>query len=612
MNTQTLKRRSIAESKIEAGLRSNSRELPTNVSQTTNFRRSQSTNIRSPRSQTNRRTQSVRDRSMSFIANETFIQEPTFENRIPESLIEREKTSEDQYQPLNPFMLAPDTQFSIPLKPKYTQPHGFRQKVKNFVFGIDHGSRIHSVRKSVKKGCAALSTAMPVCKNHIRKTCERFKKKPSEETAPINSPLNVPEILSIILEYVDSMTKIPVEAPINGSDLKIWQPSLSNNSQSHRRTAWNALIEPSAPSMREKTRLERFEHKAQSLFPHLPISFKKKRETNAMVKCMLVNRTWYNSAQHVIHKNIHFTKPRLLNKFMKKYSANVSWEHQSPRSFVLNNVRHISQSDFKELRIPNDKLEWLELNMCPYICPTRDFFIGGQLKKIVLPGCLAVEDIMVRAIALLCPLLEHLDLRECDRVSDASIRLIAFYCRKLTHLNLGRNTHSGSNENLIITSSSIRKIAKYTQISDLGLAGCWIDDSSIWALVIYRGKHIKRLCLTNCEFLTNNSLPRVLGYLPNLRVADIRGCMHIDHALTFSMFLRHSRLTKGGSGPLIMADEAFRDSMLYSKIEILNMSAQEIYQEMRRWIMSPGSTDELSHLRALLIATDDALEYPFS
>lgn len=170
-------------------------------------------------------------------------------------------------------------------------------------------------------------------------------------------------------------------------------------------------------------------------------------------------------------------------------------------------------------------LEKLEL----YICDNVEdhgllpFIFHGRLTHLSLAGCSKITDNAIINVARHCPLLKCLDLRACSLISDTSISAIATHCRGLQHLNVGQ-----IRDRKRITVQSIGLIAKYTQVSVLGLAGCDIDDEAMVLLAEHRRCGLGRISVNNCYKLTNVALHACLAHCPNITVFEIKECHGIN------------------------------------------------------------------------------------
>ncbi|ORZ25536.1 hypothetical protein BCR42DRAFT_363806 [Absidia repens] len=177
-------------------------------------------------------------------------------------------------------------------------------------------------------------------------------------------------------------------------------------------------------------------------------------------------------------------------------------------------------------------LQRLELYICDHVtnaCLVPFFLVQPQthLTHVSLAGCHRVSDESIVVLARHAPDLVHLDLRACGLISDVSVMAIAQSCPWLRHLNVGR-----IRERSRITSQSMVMIAKHTQVTVLGLAGCDIDDHTLLALAQYRHKTLERVSVNSCSHITNRSIQCLVKSTPldcpQLSVFEMKECHRID------------------------------------------------------------------------------------
>lgn len=402
--------------------------------------------------------------------------------------------------------------------------------------------------------------------------------------------LGIPEILNQILEYVD-MNGIPQErlqkrrrpmslrhALLIYGDPTAAKNAYHNGSPSLPSTGMRSV---STPDVKAASTVEGLGDGC------LDVSNSRKESKPTLLNCMLVNRLWYQVTSDVLFKRLHFKGNCAWEKFAigvleKDEGRALDNVRCKPSILVLHKCALANQPQIKTLSKLGGKLQWLEFYTCPLIVPTLDLVSGGQLRKLVLPGCTNLTDKVLNVLTQQCPLLEHLDLRACDMVSDAGIRAVARNCPQLKMLNVGR-TQRGE----LITYSSIKHIAKKTRIETLGLAGCHVDDRAMWALALYRGPFIQRLSLNNCLMLTNESVPKILRYMRSLTVLELRGCVQITDVRPIVQFKRYRELQ--GHPPLIEGCEVFdlrmRETEWIMEIEI----SRQVAQDCMEWINQPDN-----------------------
>lgn len=301
------------------------------------------------------------------------------------------------------------------------------------------------------------------------------------------------------------------------------------------------------------------------------------RSSAGLFNCLLVNKLWHDVAVVVLEGCIHFRSNEHWTHFARR---GVNTLTRKPKALVL----HKLNATQVELEMLDDKmlgsqLEWLEFYTCSRISPTKGL-LGERLKKIALPGCNRVNDQTLFDIAHRCPRLEYLDVRACDRVSDTGVKVIARYCPNLQLINVGR-TEGGER----ITYKAIKHLARLTNITTLGLAGCDIDDRAIWELALNRGPRLERLSLNNCRYLTDAGLPRVLGYLPNLTVLEIRGCLHIKNVRPIALFKLYN--DRRGKYSLIEGCEIMERCIQVSIARIRQEMNTRRLTDLTNWVNRP-------------------------
>ncbi|KAI8331590.1 hypothetical protein BC941DRAFT_517551 [Chlamydoabsidia padenii] len=184
-------------------------------------------------------------------------------------------------------------------------------------------------------------------------------------------------------------------------------------------------------------------------------------------------------------------------------------------------------------------LTTLDIYICDHVTNTAlyPFLEHGQLTYLSLAGCQRINDEAILQVAATCPLLEHLDLRACGLVSDTSIASIALSCPRLRHLNVGR-----VKDREHITDGSIELIARHTQVSVLGLAGCDITDVSL--ILLARLREIERVSINNCHKVSDHAVRAFAQHCPRLSVFEMKECHRIhDWETVASMVKRKVLLT---------------------------------------------------------------------
>ncbi|ANB12745.1 Amn1p [Sugiyamaella lignohabitans] len=387
--------------------------------------------------------------------------------------------------------------------------------------------------------------------------------------------LLIPEILEIIIRYVDESNVIPHEiAQRRRKPLSLKHAMLIYGNAESARAAWSKV------QREETTKQVRLGQLDESFF-------------NGLYSCLLVSRLWHAISMEILHEKLHFKNETSWQKFVTSNGiANENkFSSRLPSVLVLHKIAEAKQIEVDLIgKKVGGKLKWLEFYTCPLIVPTRELLEGNSLTKIVLPGCSRVNDGVVALIAKMCPQVEHLDLRACDYVSDRGLKVLAKRCPGIKLLNVGR-TQRGE----LITYRGIKHIARRTCVDTLGLAGCHINDRAIWELAIHRGPAIQRLSLNNCQFLTNNSIPRILGYTRNLCVLELRGCFQISDMRPIIQFKRYREMR--GHPALIEGCELFELRMREAQWQMEVETSRQVIRDCLEWLYSEDSDVNYEKLR---------------
>ncbi|ODV90357.1 hypothetical protein CANCADRAFT_18620, partial [Tortispora caseinolytica NRRL Y-17796] len=355
----------------------------------------------------------------------------------------------------------------------------------------------------------------------------------------------IPEIMYQIFMMLDESNYIPHEAPpARRRPLSFEHALLIYNNFDKAKEVWEAAKREERENMQIKQGT-------------------RKRMGAGLFNCMLVSKTWHLAASRVLYSRIHFAdnstwqlflESVILRREIRSSTENRLTNDTKPTVFVLHKVKDARQEELEVIASLGGRIRWLEFYTCPRLTPTRALLRGGRITKLVLPGCSQIEDTVLSMISKECPLLEVLDLRACELVSDIGLIAIAKRCRRLKMLNVGRT--SGSHR---ITRRGVSAITRRTAVDTLGLAGCAIDDRAIWEIALLRGSGIERLSLNYCEALTDASIPKVLMYMPNLTVLELRNCVKITNVRPIVEFKHYQQARR--RYPLIEGCEEFERRM---------------------------------------------------
>ncbi|KAL0085730.1 hypothetical protein J3Q64DRAFT_1886784 [Phycomyces blakesleeanus] len=391
----------------------------------------------------------------------------------------------------------------------------------------------------------------------------RYRYSSTEETSSPHLVVCLPEIVSLILGHLQ-----PSE--LNKTTYSVLYPSLFVNKLWHdcaSRVLWRELTFEDSP-----TEYDAFLKLTSVLANNpIPLSMSLSAAPTLIVanpsQCLVTNIPGQNQQQD---QQLNTTKPALSSLFrsmsasvpkntrllrsesripklkqldtttikssssaivLSKESHNINRAHlelyrRSIRSLTLRKIKdkHINEP-LQQWSQNTSQLRRLDFYICDYV--TNDslypFIAHKHLTHLSLAGCHRITDKAISQAAKYCPQLEHLDLRACGQVSDSSIAVVAWYCRGLKHLNVGRVRDREK-----ITIKSIGEIAKYTQVSVLGLAGCDIADDCMIKLAHHRKGGLERVSVNNCHRITNKTVRTYVQYCPNLSVFEMKECHWVD------------------------------------------------------------------------------------
>ncbi|KAI7869980.1 hypothetical protein BDF14DRAFT_1722046 [Spinellus fusiger] len=284
---------------------------------------------------------------------------------------------------------------------------------------------------------------------------------------------------------------------------------------------------------------------------------------SGLLACLVVNRLWHDCAMPSVWRRVEFEESKdmtALVHFSKVFSSMAhtsdilsSKDNTSPQSMFTYqrhtlstpvyyshldmyrmSLRHLSLRKIKDKSIDEPlikmaahatQLNYLDVYICDYFTNAAlvAFLANPTLTYLSLAGCYRIDDDAILQVAMGCPHLEHLDVRACGLISDLSVSAIAMGCPHLRHLNVGR-----IRERHRVTHNSIDLIAKHTQVTVLGLAGCDIDDACMIQLAHLRGAFLERISINSCYRVTNKTLRAYVEYCPRLSVFEMKECPQVN------------------------------------------------------------------------------------
>ncbi|KAI9024384.1 hypothetical protein CLU79DRAFT_845014 [Phycomyces nitens] len=282
------------------------------------------------------------------------------------------------------------------------------------------------------------------------------------------------------------------------------------------------------------------------LSPNIPVQNQQQEQQTNNTKPALANLFRSMSASvpkntRLLRSESRIPKLKLLDpSTIKVLSSAVVLSKESPNinrahlDLYRRSIRSLTLRKIKDKQINEPLQQWsqntsqlrrLDFYICDYV--TNDslypFIAHKHLTHLSLAGCHRITDKAISQAARFCPQLEHLDLRACGQVSDASIAIVARNCHGLKHLNVGR-----VRDRERITIKSIGEVARYTQVSVLGLAGCDIGDDCMINLAHHRRGGLERISVNNCHRITNKTVRTYVEYCPNLSVFEMKECHWVD------------------------------------------------------------------------------------
>ncbi|KAI9486960.1 MAG: hypothetical protein EXX96DRAFT_551335 [Benjaminiella poitrasii] len=223
----------------------------------------------------------------------------------------------------------------------------------------------------------------------------------------------------------------------------------------------------------------------------------------------------FTEIEHIKRLNTHYQC-----KFTR--AARLTTYRNSFRTLCIRKIKQRALNEpLSQIGQYATRLRHLDVYICDYLSndALKPFIAHQQLTFLSLAGCHQISDDAILSVAKYCQGLEHLDLRACGQVSDISLSAIALSCFRLRHLNVGR-----IRDRERVTYKSISLIAKHTQATVLGLAGCDMDDACIQALAQYRNRGLERISVNSCHKITNASIYACIRYCPNLSVFEMKEC----------------------------------------------------------------------------------------
>lgn len=305
-------------------------------------------------------------------------------------------------------------------------------------------------------------------------------------------------------------------------------------------------------------------------------------------QCAQVNKLWYELSMKYLLRNLSFKDSNKFLKFMMNskllYSNDRNFTNH-PRSLMLYKLNHLKTEDLQmdlnsSGKIPFQDLKSLQLYICPNLLPIKPWFSQFKnLQKLSFPGNKQLNDAFMIEISLYLNKLQHLDLRACENVTDVGVVAIASRCKNLKLINLGRHKNGHA-----ITDVSLVVLGKYTNVETIGVAGCSITDSGLWEFAKTNGENVKRLSLNKCKYLTNMSVPYLIGYnyFPKLVVLEIK---NIENLTNMKLLAKFTLWRKSLKSPLLIEScDRLTQLINFEEEKLRKKRALISLREMSQWI----------------------------
>ncbi|KAF9434906.1 Antagonist of MEN (Mitotic Exit Network) [Entomortierella beljakovae] len=414
---------------------------------------------------------------------------------------------QQDYYSTNDKMLTDDVEMDLHrLHQERSQQHAYAK----------HSDRIRSLRKqsllSDKNNLVYKNRIGGVCAVHQRVVQTREQRL---------SPLQLPEILHLILQFVVDMT------PTDDYSQREIHNCLLVSKQWYlvaQKTLWREI------RLKNPEKLEIF---VDLLKRTEEVEYLGIEKNNAQfIQGQGMNMGNLVQQQHRRNSNKPYEEESIM-------SSNVMQKRLHERALgvkkvVLHKLKLIEDKDILPLTTWFHNLQILEFYICEKLTDKIVISVAEncpQLQQLLMPGCAKITDASITQVALHCPRMKHLDLRACSNVSDESLILVAKYCPDLWHLNVGRVSSSSK-----VTGKSIVEIAKNTKLNTLGLAGCAMTDEAVIEIARYSRSGLHRISLNCCPMLTSASIKALMQLCPSLAVLEIKQCLLVSDMATLYRF----------------------------------------------------------------------------
>ncbi|KAL5222793.1 hypothetical protein ABZP36_027506 [Zizania latifolia] len=174
------------------------------------------------------------------------------------------------------------------------------------------------------------------------------------------------------------------------------------------------------------------------------------------------------------------------------------------------------------------KLKHLEVLSMSGIQSVCDKFVnelipihGSKMKELAFAGCLKLTSSSIKTIAVNCPELSSLDLRNLSKLRDSAMRHLGNGCRLIKKLKLQRNTFSDEavchfleQSGGYLTELCLNNVAK-------------ARNHTAYAIAHNCSVRLEVLDLSFCRELTNEALGLIVDSCSSLRILKLFGCTQI-------------------------------------------------------------------------------------
>ncbi|XP_013387642.1 F-box/LRR-repeat protein 15-like [Lingula anatina] len=172
-------------------------------------------------------------------------------------------------------------------------------------------------------------------------------------------------------------------------------------------------------------------------------------------------------------------------------------------------------SNLQELNLRNSK-DWLTDELLVPVLQRN-----GRLLLIDISNCTRLTNESIRILALHCPNLCRITLRECIWLSVVAVTNLVLHCRGLTHVDLSGCWNL--NDEAVVTMAMCCQQLEFLSIAKI----YGVTDHAIANVASYC-RRLKHLNMTGCWRVTNESVILLAEYCRDLKALQIRECRDIN------------------------------------------------------------------------------------